>query len=126
MLDWSARTGYTFAVVPGLADEHDPIGNVHIRRSSEERDAAEVGYWTVPDARGRSVAPRALAAALHWVAEQWTDDPVTRFNLVHALGNDAACRVAVKLEFEIAEDPTLYQPTSTRPGHLHVRQIQLN
>lgn len=121
--DWADRIRFVFAVTS--ADDPDPIASVSIRRILKAPDAAEVGYWTAAEARGRSVAARSVQAVLRWAAEQWAADevPVSRFELIHTVGNDASCRVAHKLGFELAEQLPPFLPKFPYPGHLHVRQI---
>lgn len=126
---WEDGVRFSFAVVehPLATAGHealpgDPIGSVTIRRLDPRSDVAEVGYWTAPAARGRSVAARATQAALEWATALWTAQgrPLRRFELIHTLGNDASCRVAGKLgfAFECELPPSLKFP---EPGHLHVR-----
>ena len=125
--DWAAHTRYTFAVLThasataDAADDRDPIASVSIRRTEKLPEAAEVGYWTAAEARGQSVATRAVEATIQWAAKQWADDPVSRFTLIHTLGNNASCRVAIKLGFELAEELDAHPPKFPEPGHLHVR-----
>lgn len=121
--DWQNRTCFTFAVL--TADSPDPIANVAIKRFEKKPDAPEVGYWTAPEARGRSIAARAVEAAMLWSATEWAADaPVSRFELIHTVGNDASCRVAGKLGFELAEELPAYPPKYPEPGHLHMRAYQ--
>lgn len=127
---WLAGARFTFAVVEQPAefadandlsiDELDPIGSVSIRRLDKRFDVAEVGYWVAAHARGRSIAPRAVQAALDWAVDLWRDEPLRRFELIHTIGNDASCRVAEKAGFTLAEElpPSVKWP---EPGHLHVR-----
>ena len=121
--EWAERTRFVFAVTS--PDGPDPIGSVMIRRIHKAPDAAEVGYWTAPEARGASVAGRAAEAALRWTLDQWAADGVhiTRLELIHTLGNAASCRVAQKLGFEFAQDLPAFPPKFPNPGHLHVRSI---
>jgi RimJ/RimL family protein N-acetyltransferase len=124
---WEVGARFTMAVVehtdaagdgdPGLLD---PIASVSIRRLDKSFDVAEVGYWVVAQARGRSVAPRAVQAALDWATELWRREPLRRFELIHTIGNDASCRVAQKLGFALEQElpPSVKWP---EPGHLHVR-----
>jgi ribosomal-protein-alanine N-acetyltransferase len=56
---------------------------------------AEVAYWTVPAARGRGLAPRALAAASGWAFGVG----FRRLELEHSTRNPASCRVAEKAGF---------------------------
>lgn len=124
--EWSERTRFVLAVVAadGDAEEPDPIGSVSVRRIHKAPDAAEVGYWTAVEARGRSVATRAVEAALKWAADEWAADdaPVSRFELIHTAGNDASCRVARKLGFELVQQLPAFPPKFPQPGHLHVRR----
>jgi RimJ/RimL family protein N-acetyltransferase len=122
---WELGTRFVFAVVAGEAgdDPATPIGGVSIRRFAKEPDAAEVGYWTAPQARGKSVAPRAVEGVLAWALERWADDPVARFNLIHGLENLGSCRVAAKLGFALARQLPPFPPKYLEPGHLHVRHV---
>ena len=135
---WDDGVRYAFAVLEhprtdpadaGIGAETDagappawPIGSVTIRRIDPSADVAEVGYWTAPAARGRSVAARAAGAALEWATALWIRQaqPLRRFELIHTLGNDASCRVAEKLGFglDCEYPPTIKHP---EPAHLHVR-----
>ena len=123
--DWNAGTRYTFAVVPdeGGEDESEPIGSVSVRRFAKNPTAAEVGYWTAAAARGKSVATRAVEGAIAWAEGIWADNPVDRFTLIHTVGNDASCRVALKLGFPLAEELPAFPPKFLEPGHLHVRHL---
>ena len=56
---------------------------------------AKIAYWTVPAARGRGLAPRALAAAGGWAF----DVGFRRLELEHSTQNPASCRVAEKAGF---------------------------
>ena len=119
---WAEGSRFGFAVVAAEDGAGDPIGAVSIRRDAKKPETAEVGYWTAAEARGQSVAPRAVGGALAWAARIWADDPVDRINLIHTLGNDASCRVALKLGFALAEELPAYPPKFPEPGHLHVRR----
>lgn len=126
---WAEGTRHSLAVVElndlagsaAGADELDPVGSVSIRRLSKRLEAAEVGYWVASQARGRSIAPRAVEAAIGWATEYWAADPVKRFELIHSVGNDASCRVALKLGFELEEELPAHPLKFPDPGHLHVR-----
>ena len=122
--EWSERTRFVLAVVSADGEDPDPIGSVSVRRIHKTPDAAEVGYWTAAEVRGRSVATRAVEAALTWAAEQWAADdaPVSRFELIHTTGNDASCRVAQKLGFELVQQLPAFPPKFPQSGHLHVRK----
>jgi RimJ/RimL family protein N-acetyltransferase len=122
--EWAEGTRFVLAVT--AAQEADPVGSVSVKRISrisEVPGVAEVGYWTAAEARGRGIAVRAAETALRWAAEQWAaaGEPVSRFELLHTVGNDASCRVAEKLGFELAEQLPPHPPKFPEPGHLHVR-----
>jgi RimJ/RimL family protein N-acetyltransferase len=56
---------------------------------------ATIAYWTVPAARGRGLAPRAVDAATRWAF----DVGFRRLELEHSTQNPASCRVAEKAGF---------------------------
>jgi RimJ/RimL family protein N-acetyltransferase len=85
-VSWAVADAVTDAVL-GWMSIHtiDRIGN-----------DAEVGYWTVPAARGRGVAARAVDAGCRWA---FAALPVDRIELLHAVENAASARVAQKAGF---------------------------
>jgi RimJ/RimL family protein N-acetyltransferase len=72
---------------------------------------AEVAYWTVPAARGRGLAARAVEAASCWAFGLgfW------RLQLAHSTRNPASCRVAEKAGF--APEGTRYGSARHADGH---------
>lgn len=52
---------------------------------------AVVGYWVLPEARGRRVATRALDLAARWA---FAELGIHRLELDHAVGHAASCRIA--------------------------------
>ncbi|SFT91131.1 Protein N-acetyltransferase, RimJ/RimL family [Geodermatophilus amargosae] len=72
------------------------VGSVNVHAIDREQGDAEIGYWTVPAARGRGVAPIAVDAAVRWA---FASLPVDRIELVHAVENTASGRVAEKAGF---------------------------
>jgi RimJ/RimL family protein N-acetyltransferase len=122
--EWEAGARFNFAVVEtgdaAAALELDPIAGVVVKRMHPSVDEAEVGYWVSATARGRRIAPRAVAAALEWAYRVWADNPVARVNLIHTVGNDASCRVAEKLGFRLEERYPPHPVKFPEPAHLHV------
>ncbi len=59
---------------------------------------AQIGYWTVPAARGRAVAARAVDATCRW---SFATVPLERVELCHAVENAASGRVAEKAGFTL-------------------------
>ncbi|MHC3469262.1 GNAT family N-acetyltransferase [Streptomyces sp. 7R007] len=67
------------------------LGHIGVNAIHPVLRSARVGYWVLPEARGRGVATRALAVASHWAL---TDLGLHRLELDHALGHEASCRIA--------------------------------
>ncbi|WP_225802434.1 GNAT family N-acetyltransferase [Streptomyces sp. NK15101] len=117
---WAAGTRFGFAV---LADDGagfgPPVGHVGVRLNDD--GAAEVGYWTAAEARGRGLASRALEAAVRWVLTEGSALPVARLELFHAVDNSASCRVADRCGFDLEAVLPAQPPVFPTEGHLHVR-----
>ncbi|QMU73958.1 GNAT family N-acetyltransferase [Streptacidiphilus sp. P02-A3a] len=92
---WAAETDAHWAVVD--ADSGVLLGRAALRVLAFADGNAEVAYWTVPAARGRGVAPRAVEAMASWAFET---AGFQRLGLQHALANAASCRVAEKTGFQ--------------------------
>ncbi|WP_345943935.1 GNAT family N-acetyltransferase [Streptomyces sp. SID3212] len=67
------------------------LGHVGLALIDLRMRSARVGYWVLPEARGRGVASRALAVCGRWGFEE---AGLHRIDLGHALGHDASCRIA--------------------------------
>ncbi|MGW3492668.1 GNAT family N-acetyltransferase [Streptomyces sp. NPDC001020] len=72
------------------------LGQVGVNCIDRVVRVARVGYWVLPEARGRGVATRALAVAGRWAL---TDLGLNRLELGHALGHEASCRIAQRCGF---------------------------
>ncbi|MFF0015850.1 GNAT family N-acetyltransferase [Streptomyces sp. NPDC005374] len=72
------------------------LGHLGVNVIDHVFSTARVGYWVLPEARGRGVATRALRLAAHWAL---TDLGLHRLELGHALGHEASCRVAESCGF---------------------------
>ncbi|MCO7221448.1 GNAT family N-acetyltransferase [Klenkia sp. PcliD-1-E] len=57
---------------------------------------AEIGYWVVPAARGRRVAPRVVDAVVRWA---FAELGLERVQLLHDVANTASERVAERAGF---------------------------
>jgi [ribosomal protein S5]-alanine N-acetyltransferase len=86
---WAAETGASWAVTA----EGILLGRTGFRRIDLAEGTAEAAYWTVPAARGRNIAARALRAVSHWMLDS---AGLHRLELNHSVANQASCRVAVK------------------------------
>jgi RimJ/RimL family protein N-acetyltransferase len=89
---WRQETGAGWAAVDGL----EVVGQVSLRRVVLPDGLAEVSYWVLPAARGRRIAPRALAAVTAWSFDTLG---VHRMELYHSVLNAASCRVAQRAGF---------------------------
>ena len=78
------------------AASHVLWGSVSVHSIDPDGNDAEIGYWTVPAARGRGVASLAVDAACRWAFGAL---PVDRIELCHAVENAASGRVAEKAGF---------------------------
>jgi RimJ/RimL family protein N-acetyltransferase len=98
--DWTAGDHVSWAV--GDVATPAVLGSVSLHSIDGVQNDAEIGYWTVPAARGRGVAALAVDAACRWAFGAL---PIDRIELCHAVENVASGRVAEKTGF-------------TREGHL--------
>ncbi|MFF4118534.1 GNAT family N-acetyltransferase [Streptomyces sp. NPDC001714] len=105
------------------AERGTTLGHIGVNMIDRTFRTARVGYWTLPEARGRRVATRALALAADWA---FTELGLYRLELGHALGHDASCRVARTCGF--AYEGTLRgamfeagRQDAFRDVHLHAR-----
>jgi RimJ/RimL family protein N-acetyltransferase len=72
------------------------LGHIGVNAIHPDLRVARVGYWVLPEARGKGVATRALALASHWAHAELD---LHRLELDHALGHDASCRIAERCGF---------------------------
>lgn len=67
------------------------LGQVGLSGIDAHMRRAVVGYWVLPEARGRRVATRALDLAARWT---FTELGIHRLELDHVVGHAASCRIA--------------------------------
>ncbi|MDF3301351.1 GNAT family N-acetyltransferase [Streptomyces tropicalis] len=123
---WEDGERYAFAVLEDhRAREGGRLaGHVVLKRSGSAPTRAEVGYWTAAHARGRGVAPRALAALTAWAFAGPTGPGgpgLLRLELLHQVDNTASCRVARKCGYALAATLPAAPPEFPGEGHRHVR-----
>ena len=92
--DMAAGHAMTFCVTD--AGDGTVLGQVSVNAIDRILSNAIVGYWVLPEARGRQVATRSLLLAARWA---FTEAGLHRLELGHALGHDASCRVAERCGF---------------------------
>ena len=72
-----------------------PLACLGLHRGHSE-GVRQVGFWCLPEARGRQVVPDALQAAARWA---FTELGLTRLEWAAEVGNAASLRVAIKAGF---------------------------
>lgn len=90
---WEKESGASWAVCD---DEGSVVGRAAISRINLFEGDGEVGYWTLPKARGRGAAPQAVTALRQWA---FNTVGLKRLQLSHSTENQASCRIAVKTGF---------------------------
>jgi RimJ/RimL family protein N-acetyltransferase len=94
---WESGEAAPFAVLDATTGQL--LASVGINRFDRRHGLAEVGYWGVPEARGRGVVTQATAVVCRWCFE--TQD-VTCIEWRATVGNEASRRVAEKVGFRYA------------------------
>ncbi|MFI8087273.1 GNAT family N-acetyltransferase [Streptomyces sp. NPDC086080] len=122
---WETGERLAFAVTETRSPDARPAGNVVLKRPAMSSSSAEVGYWTAAHARGRGVAPRALAALADWAFTAFAQEGLVRLELLHQVDNTASCRVAEKSGFVLSGVLPAAPPAFPLDGHLHQRQAPL-
>lgn len=89
---WQDETGGDWAVTADGA----VLGRVGLKRLDLWDGIGELAYWTMPPARGRGVAPRAIEAITGWAVDVLG---LHRLELIHSVRNPASCRAAEKAGF---------------------------
>ncbi|MBT2505420.1 GNAT family N-acetyltransferase [Streptomyces sp. ISL-98] len=69
------------------------LGHVGLTAVLPALRTARVGYWILPEARGRGVAGHALELVSRWAFD---DIGLHRIELGHAVGHEASCRIALR------------------------------
>ncbi|MEU0165005.1 GNAT family N-acetyltransferase [Streptomyces iakyrus] len=114
-------TSVSFRVADARSDA--PLGHIGVNEIKYHLKVARVGYWVLPEARGRGVATRALLLAARWAL---TELGMHRLELDHAVGHDASCRIAERCGFpyEGTLRGAIFQEErhdAFRDAHLHAR-----
>lgn len=115
---WAEERDAHWAIADATTDA--VVGRISLRLIVLGDGQAEVAYWTMPSARGRGIAPRALTALSDWA---FGELGLHRLELTHATANEASCRVALKTGF--APEGTKRRAVLHEEGwldmHLHAR-----
>ncbi|MFF1544042.1 GNAT family N-acetyltransferase [Streptomyces sp. NPDC058291] len=99
------------------------LGQIAVSMIDRVLSFARVGYWVLPEARGRHVATGSLLLAARWA---FTEVGLHRLELGHATGHGASCRIAGRCGFRY--EGTLRgamweegRRDAFRDAHLHAR-----
>lgn len=116
--DWSDGTHASWAVGDAAGAL---LGSVSLHALDADQRDIEVGYWTAPWARGRGTTTRAVRAA---VGVAFTALGLHRVHLLHAVENEASCRVAQRSGFTLEgrlRRSYRYPDGRWHDEHLHAR-----
>jgi [ribosomal protein S5]-alanine N-acetyltransferase len=117
--DWSEQTGASWAVT---AQGDQIVGGVSFRVIREDIGSASIGYWLLPEGRGRGLASAAVRAASSTVFARFDWH---RIELYHAVENERSCAVARRAgyAFEGVMREAMRYPVDGRwsDEHLHAR-----
>ncbi|MER5432665.1 GNAT family protein [Streptomyces sp. NPDC002588] len=92
--DMAAGVAMAFCVTD--AADGTILGQIAVNAIEHLFSHAVVGYWVLPEARGRHVATRSLLLASRWAFDEVG---LHRLELGHALGHGGSCRVAERCGF---------------------------
>jgi RimJ/RimL family protein N-acetyltransferase len=113
---WQTETGADWAIEL----EGATVGRMGLVRLDLASGIGEVGYWLLPEGRGRGLAARALLVLADWA---FGTVALHRLELVHSVRNPASCRVARRAGFAL--EGTARRRMLHRDGwhdmHVHAR-----
>jgi RimJ/RimL family protein N-acetyltransferase len=114
---WAAETSTQWAVT-GEGDVL--LARVGFSAVDVVHAHAEIGYWTLPAARGRGVTPRAVDAVSSLMLGEIG---LHRLELNHSTANQASCRVAAKAGYALEGTRRQYalHPDGWHDMHVHGR-----
>lgn len=94
----SRHEGWALETAGDWAVESDGVvvGRIALHHLDLHDGGGEVGYWVLPAARGRRVAPRAVGLLAAWA---FGDLGLHRLRLMHSTRNEASCKVALAAGF---------------------------
>jgi RimJ/RimL family protein N-acetyltransferase len=87
-------TGVSFCITD--AGTGETLGHIGVNEIDHVIRCARVGYWVLPECRGRQVATRALTLTARYA---FTGLALHRLDLGHAVGHEASCRIAERCGF---------------------------
>ncbi|MEV8525893.1 GNAT family N-acetyltransferase [Streptomyces sp. NPDC052000] len=97
------------------ADTGAPLGSVALHNVFLPMGHAGIGYWLLPEARGRGAVTGAVNLLTAWAFDTVG---LHRIDLGHAIGNDSSCRVAERCGYAYEGISRGYLP-ATPAGTFH-------
>ncbi|MFF4862345.1 GNAT family N-acetyltransferase [Streptomyces sp. NPDC001231] len=118
-----AREGSDASFAIEDAGSATTLGHIGVNDIRPRLGVARIGYWVLPEARGRGVATRALKLVASWAFGELR---LHRLELDHAVGHGASCRVAERCGFrcEGTMRGAIFESErrdAFRDAHLHAR-----
>lgn len=104
-----------------MTDADDVVlGRVGLRTLDLHEACGEVGYWVMPEARGRGVAAAAVDLLARWLLDELG---MHRLELRHPTVNAASCRVAERARFAVegTARSAVRHPDGWHDMHVHAR-----
>ncbi|MFE0173054.1 GNAT family N-acetyltransferase [Streptomyces sp. NPDC059002] len=93
---WAEERDAYWAVADAATDEL--VGRIALKLMVLADGQAEIAYWTMPSARGKGVASRAVTALVDWAFDEVG---LHRIELTHSMANEASCKVALRTGFAV-------------------------
>jgi len=72
------------------------VGRIGLHRVDDEDGVAEIGYWLLPEHRGKGIATQAVLAVTEW---GFKDRGLGRLEIRHELLNQRSCLLASRCHF---------------------------
>jgi len=94
------------------------LGSISLFHLDAKNSSGEIGYTIGPNARGRGVAARAIAAVGNFAFDELK---VVRLEIFHAIENERSCSAATKAGFRL--EGTLRKSFRYADGLLHDEHI---
>jgi RimJ/RimL family protein N-acetyltransferase len=116
---WASGWGPSFAVMDAVTGE--VFGHTALKHVDPLLRSAEIGYWTLPPARGLGVARHGLGAVTRWAFGALD---LRRIELRHSVVNEGSCAVARAGGYALEGVLRDYLPgpdASFQDAHLHAR-----
>jgi RimJ/RimL family protein N-acetyltransferase len=93
---WTQGIGATFSVCDPNHSNHACVGHVWVQLDPADSDRGGVGYWLLPEARGKGLATRSVRLVSRWALEELG---MARLAVTTETSNDRSQQVAKRSGF---------------------------